>query len=145
MRFNARFAVPAADADRAWRPAPQKPERELLLCLQHERKASHGSSISFAGTLYQLLDHRGKVVLLTPKARVTVLEKATGTLQALYSGTCYRLSPFEASGASGHAPNAGSVAGSVAGSAKPATNHPWRRYGRRLSVPATISEARDSA
>ena len=90
-RFNERFAVAAADPDTAFRSSP--PERVLsrVVCLKEERRASNGSTISFSGNTYRLVDQRGDVALLYPRNKVIVLTRLDGSIGALYKDKPYSL------------------------------------------------------
>lgn len=55
-RFNHRFGVAATDPDSAFKPAPPADLLVQIIAYREERKASNGSTISFYGKLYQLVD-----------------------------------------------------------------------------------------
>jgi hypothetical protein len=95
-----------------------------ILAIREDRKASCSSSISYLGRSYQLVDTKGAVVPLRPRATVTVLTQLDGSLGALYGGNYYALQEFT------------SVLGAKAGEIKkvpahkaykPAPDYPWRR------------------
>lgn len=123
-RFNRRFAVNPADPEPAYGPCPSPAKLEQILSLRQQRKASRGSSISYLGHTYQLVDNRASVVPLRPGATVEVLTHLDGSLSALYGGNRYLLrhltqspkvlakEPKKASACKAH---------------KPAPDHPWRR------------------
>ncbi|HHY92975.1 MAG TPA: ISNCY family transposase, partial [Firmicutes bacterium] len=86
QRFNRRFAVTPACPEPAYGPCPSPARLEQILSLRQQRKASRGSSISYLGYTYQLIDNRGSVVPLRPGAIVEVLTLLNGSLSALYGG-----------------------------------------------------------
>ncbi|WP_406677547.1 ISNCY family transposase [Moorella sp. ACPs] len=124
QRFNRRFAVTPANPEPAYGPCPPPARLEQILSWRQERKASRGSSISYLGHTYQLVDTRGSVVPLRPGASVEVLTHLDGSLSAIYGGNRYLLrqltqspkvmakEPKKALASRAH---------------KPAPDHPWRR------------------
>lgn len=91
QRFNQRFAVTPACPEPAYSPCPSPARLEQILSLRLERKASRGSSISYLGHIYQLVNSRGSVVPLRPGAVVDVLTHLDGSLSAFYGGNRYFL------------------------------------------------------
>lgn len=53
-RFNARFAVPAADPEPAWRPVPADVRLERVLVFKYRRKVARDHTIRLAGQVLQL-------------------------------------------------------------------------------------------
>ncbi len=96
-RHNAQFTEEAADTVSDFLPCPAPESLRLILGYRDERKASSGSEISWKGAKYQLVDEKGKVVLLRGGEAVTVVQSADGTLFALREGekkeTSYGLIP----------------------------------------------------
>nr|WP_244406334.1 hypothetical protein [Thermovirga lienii] len=90
-RFNSRFAVKAEDKEQAFRASPGVDSLHKIICIKSYRKASNGSTISYEGNTYQLLDCRGRVVPLKPKSTVCVTRHLDGSLGALYSGDYFKL------------------------------------------------------
>lgn len=133
-KHNRRFAVPPAQLESAFSPAPDRLDQ--VVCLRHSRKVSNGSTISYLGRTYQLVTPRGAVVSLRPRSEVTVLCHLDGSLSARHDGSPYRLSKFitprPASGSPmAHAPGPRATP-------KPAADHPWKRPlrgGRRKHDP----------
>ena len=127
-RFNARFAVEADDKDRAFKVAPNKNSLNNIICIKMTRKASKGSTISFEGNIYQLVDHRGSVMPLKPRSTVYVTRHLDGSLGAMYGDDYFRLKlltntninkvPQEKSSNKETKPRKGH---------KPPIDHPWRR------------------
>ena len=127
-RFNARFAVEADDKDRAFKVAPNKNSLNNIICIKMTRKASKGSTISFEGNIYQLIDHRGSVMPLKPRSTVYVTRHLDGSLGAMYGDDYFRLKlltdtninkvPQEKSSNKETKPRKGH---------KPPIDHPWRR------------------
>lgn len=134
-RFNQQFAVQAPEPP-AFRPAPSPAALADALALRETRTVSNGSTISFYGQAYQLIDGRNAVVPLRPRSKVTVLTRLDGSLWAVADGHTYSLRPCAAPQPS--------AAQSREQSAKPqqqptrpvpAHNHPWRRKFIDYSLP----------
>jgi len=58
-RFNARFAVPAADPVPAWRPVPAEVQLERILVFKYRCKVAHDHTIRLDGRILQLPAGRG--------------------------------------------------------------------------------------
>ena len=93
-KFNRQFAEEPADPTPAFRPCPPPDVLQALLCFKEDRKASKGSSISYRGVTYQLIDSRGNVALLRPQGKVVVLTHLDGSLSALHEDKRYALKEF---------------------------------------------------
>lgn len=93
-RFNKRFAVTAADPEPAYAPAITRNEADTILCIKEGRTASNGSVISYGGQTYHLVDHKGNVLSLPPRAKVEVLLHLDGSIDAVYQGQRYILENF---------------------------------------------------
>lgn len=90
-RFNKQFAVKAPEDGSVFSPAPSQENIRRILSIRHPRKASAGSTISYGGQLFQLLDSRGQVIPLRQKATVQVLTALDGTVSAVYCDVVYAL------------------------------------------------------
>ncbi len=138
-RFNQRFAVEADSEDHAFKPAPDKDALNNILCLKMPRKASGGSTISFEGTVYQLVDRRGSVIPMKPRSHVYVTKHLDGSLGAMYGGGYFRLKPMTDANATKdkrlQEKNSNQEITQRSGH-KPPINHPWRRslYGKSCSI-----------
>ena len=128
-QFNNRFAVKPADPIADYLLTPKTVE--CIICTKYKRKASKGSSISYQGTTYQLLNTNGSTALLRPRSTVEVLSHLDGSLSAVYEDNRFSLQAC---------PN---IAPSTANTScekpkpvtKPALNHPWRN--RLIHKPIT--------
>jgi len=125
-RFNSRFAIEAKDREHAFKPAPDEGLLNNIICIKMQRKASNGSTISYEGSTYQLVDHRGSVVPLKPRSTVYVTRHLDGSLGAMYGDNYFGLKalpdtkkvPREKSSENETKPRKGH---------KPPMDHPWRR------------------
>lgn len=91
-RFNERFSVEPAEPEPAYLDVPK--DIETIICLKNDRKASNGSTISFMGQTYRLLDKDGSVTLLRPRSVVKVLTHLDNSLSALYEGNRFSLEAY---------------------------------------------------
>lgn len=124
-RFNQRFAVAAADPVSAFKTAPPANLLDQIICFREERKASNGSTISFNGKVYQLIDGQGSITALNPRSKVSVLLHLDGSINALHQGILYNLREYvKPVNTEYDAKDSKNV---ERRKSKPATNHPWRR------------------
>ena len=126
--FNAKFAVPPAQPESAFSPPPAPQQLQIILSLNKTRQASHGSTISYDHHLYHLVDSKGSVLPLPPKAEVQVLTHLDGSLNALYNHQLYALKEFTPSPAQPQEP----LPKTAKTPAKPAPNHPWRQSAKPI-------------
>jgi len=146
-QHNAQFAEAAADAVSDFLPCPAPESLRLILGYRDERKASSGSEISWKGAKYQLVDEKGKVVLLRRGETVTVVRPADGTLFALREGekkeTPYGLIPSlggERQKKKGKTSGESEKKRDEAASRIPPMDHPWRQNWWEKKSGASIIE-----
>ncbi|MEW6447946.1 MAG: hypothetical protein AB1426_07655 [Bacillota bacterium] len=65
-----------------------------ILCLKYERKATQGSTVSFLGSTYQLIDLKGNVMPLRSRSKVVILKYLDGAFSALYKDKPFALQVF---------------------------------------------------
>ena len=124
-KHNEQFSVAPHDSKAAFKKAPGKKVLRQILCRHAARKASNGSTISYQGRTYQLVDPSKAVVPLVPKAQVTLLLHREGPIQACYRDKVYELRSLEVK-----RPEKQVIHGAQTTSMKahkPAADHPWRR------------------
>jgi len=137
-RFNHRFAVEADSKTCAFKTAPDKDSLNNILCLKMARKANKGSTISFEGNVYQMVDHRGSVIPMKPRSDVYVTKHLDGSLGAMYGDGYFRLKPLTSTNTDTTKALQGQEQGSNRETTsrrahKPPINHPWRVYGKRVN------------
>lgn len=122
-KFNEKFAVEPKVPYLAYKPAPPPEVLKQILCRKESRIVSNGSTISFAGKTYQLVENN-RVVPLKPKTKVLVHIHSDGHLQASYQGKIYDLKIIEQS-----LPKVTPIKEKTGLRIphKPAPDHPWRR------------------
>ena len=138
-RFNDHFAVPAKDSELAYRPCPDTDTLALALATREKRSASSGSTISYHGTTYQLINAQGRSVPLKPRKTIWVLNCFDGTLKALCDDIPYHLKALPAAPSANPAPPR-SASEPVSDQnpdrkkrSTPAPNHPWRSSYKTIS------------
>lgn len=144
-RFNARFGVPAAEVESAYRLLPPDLELERVCCFKYERDVRSDNTITFGSRVLQLTATRQRASWA--QARVEVHEHLDGSLAVLYRGLVLAATP-----APPDAPTLRARTGSRPGSGqnqplplqpgpsapapapaprppwKPGPDHPWKRH-----------------
>jgi hypothetical protein len=93
-RFNARFAVDPQDPEPAFLPRMTGRDLETIICIKEDRQAKC-SVISYSGRKYKLVDQKGKLASLPPRAKVQVLIHLDDSIEAMYQEKLYSLCKFE--------------------------------------------------
>ncbi len=86
-RHNARFAVPAADPEAAWRPLPDGLSAEAVFCFHYRRLVANDATISWPGgdlALPRRPDGRS-----WSRRSVVLQERLDGSLWVEHEGVCY--------------------------------------------------------
>ena len=86
-RHNARFAVPAADPEPAWRPLPDGLSAEAVFCFHYRRLVANDATISWPGgdlALPRRPDGRS-----WSRRSVVLQERLDGSLWVEHEGVCY--------------------------------------------------------
>ncbi len=93
-KFNARFAVEPADSEPAFIPCRADLDLDSIICVKENRKAM-GSVISYHGHKYQLVDKKGNILSLPPRAKIEVLLHLDNSISAMYQGDRFSLRQFK--------------------------------------------------
>jgi transposase len=143
-RFNAQFAVPAAQEATAYRPVPATFKPEQVYCFKYERVVAADNTVQFGQQRLQVLP--GKERRSYARRTVQVHERFDGSLAIYYAGTCLvsTEAPLEAPSLRSRSgrlrlpaatpvqtepvtPEESSVREQASGSTPPANQpHPWR-------------------
>ncbi len=123
-RFNKRFAVKPKDHKDEFRLPPDDELVEEYLSYREKRSATAGSAISYYGVTYQLVDHRGRVLSLRPRASIQLLTTLDGTTMAVYDGQKYALRILPKP----ERQTAKAPANDTRVPSKPGPTHPWNQY-----------------
>jgi transposase len=124
-KHNKQFSVAPQELETAFRKAPAKKVLMQILCRHKKRQASNGSTISYEGRTYQLVDTSKTVVPLVPKAQVTLLLHRDGPIRACYLDKVHELQSLEVKKPEKQATHDFQLTPRKAH--KPAADHPWRR------------------
>jgi transposase len=85
-RFNQRFAVPARELGRAYRPVPDGFKPDEVFCFKYERIVGRDNVVRFGKQRLQIMPTNGR--LSYAKANVEVHERMNGSLAVYYKGQC---------------------------------------------------------
>jgi len=130
--FNQRFAVQPRSNHDAHRPAPfSDQEFDLIFSRQETRTLSKNLTLQYKKVIYQIQTTRPTYALR--KAHVTVCENHQGDIAILYKGKPLVYSIFRKQLRQAEVVNAKSIDTHLQKSRKPAADHPWRRYGKKLN------------
>src|SRR6266851_2542688 len=145
-RFNAQFAVAAAQPGTAYRPLSEPGQVEAIFCFKYLRTVGADNVVSFAGQRLQIVADKQRRSYA--HAQVEVHERLDGSLAVYYAGTCLSTTPAPAEAPllrarKGPRVTTGRAAGEepavsgrpeTAGSSpaaptppKPRADHPWRK------------------
>jgi transposase len=160
-RFNAQFAVPAAQAGTVYRPLPPDLRLEDLLCFKYERIVAADNTVQFGSQRIQVL--AGKDRRSYARATVQVHEHFDGSLTIHYAGQQLAATeaPLEAPtlrsrGGRLRLPAAASLQTEPPAqerptqaqrthSGKPRDDHPWRRWPGPPSTSADRAKQAESS
>jgi transposase len=146
-RFNAQFAVPAADPALAWQAFPASLTLDECFCWQEERSVALDNTVSYYKQRLQLLPTQTRQSWA--RAKVMIYESFDGTLRVFAQGQCIPSRPAPADPAQARAQQQQqTVSAPMGGEARSATaaeraspptsacasstrtpkaSHPWRR------------------
>lgn len=129
-RFNRRFAVPAANAEPAWRALPGEVSLEAICCLKYRRVVARDDTVRAGATILQLparsgsRSHAGRRVELQLRldGRLVVWDGQRPILVQPAPADPVQLRALHHARA-----EVGSMAPSIGSAAVPAVTHPWRQ------------------
>jgi len=129
--YNARFAVQPGSLHDMHRSLLPNEDLERVFTLQEQRILSKNLTLQYEKVVYQIQTSRPSYAMR--KAPVTVCENDQGQVNILYKGqpldyTIYLKQQRQAEVVSSKA-----IDRKLKKPHKPAKNHPWRRYGHRVS------------
>lgn len=130
--FNRRFAIQPRSNHDAHRPASLSEQAyQLLFSLQEPRILSKNLTLQYKNVLYQIQTARPTYALR--KAQVTVCENAQGEIAILYKGNPLNYSIFHKQQRQAENVNPKHLDQHLEKTNKPAPDHPWRQYGKKLN------------
>ena len=124
-RFNAQFAVAAAQPGSAYRPLAEHSQAETLFCFKYWRTVGADNVVRFAGQRLQIeADPQRRSYA---RARVQVHERLDGSLAVYHMGRCLSTSPAPAEAPLMRARTGPRVTSRSTATPKPRADHPWRK------------------
>jgi len=126
--LNERFSVEARSAADLHRPLARGVKLEYVLSYQEERVVQNDWTVSWCNRLFQLADRHQKLSLARKK--ILVSELLDGTIRLTSRGESLSWTELPERPAS-RKPKAREL-GKKKAPYKPAANHPWRGFGRRV-------------
>lgn len=141
--FNRRFAVQPRSSWDVHRPLLfSEDELDIILSRQETRILSKNLTLQYKKVIYQIQTSRPTYALR--KAQATVCENAQGDITILYKGRPLNYSIFHKQQRQAEVVMSKEIDTHLKKSKKPykpAPNHPWRQYGRRISGKAISEKA----
>jgi len=129
--YNRRFAVvPRSNRD-AHRPLQKKENLDLILSHQETRTLSRNLTVQYRKVIYQIQTQRPTYALIN--ARVTVCENALGEVDILYRGRPLSYTVYHKQEKHAQVVSSKTLNHKLKTPTPPAKEHPWRRYGLRVS------------
>jgi transposase len=148
--FNRRFAVQPRSSHDAHRPLLfSEDELNRILSWQETRILSKNLTLQFRKVIYQIQTRRPSYALR--KAQVTLCENPQGEITILYKGKPLQYSIFHKQQRQAEVLTSKEIDTHLKKKKKPhkpAADHPWRQYGRRINgkpVEGTFSPGNDHA
>ena len=92
-KFNAKFAVEATNPEPIFRPLPESPAIDYVLCVKQTRMIDNGSVFSFHNRHFKVVMESGFPTIL-PKSQVNVLVSPKFGIKAEYKETIYEVLPY---------------------------------------------------
>ena len=138
--FNRRFAVQARSNHDAHRPLLfSDTELDLIFTLQQPRTLSKNLTLQYKHVIYQIQTARPTYALR--QAQVTVCENAQGEIAILYKGKSLAYSVFRKQQRQSQVLSSKEIDLHLEKKPhKPAPDHPWRQYGKRISGKPILQE-----
>ncbi len=151
-RFNRRFAVPARESGRAYRPVPKEWKLEEFFCFKYYRTVGADQVVAFRDQRVQIHPCHGRQSYY--RARVEIQERMDGSLAVYYQGQCLTTRPAPAEAPVLRVQRRGRLAKSESSipplpepkrkkdpspkkealPLKPGPDHPWRKPWKKKSL-----------
>ena len=129
--FNRRFSVVPRSSHDAHRPLRPTDDLDRILTKQETRILSKNLTFQYKKVIYQIITSRPSYALR--KAQVTVCEDAQGQISVLYKGHALSFSVFHKQQRQAEVVSSKSIDQKLKKPWRPADDHPWRRYGKRIN------------
>lgn len=124
--FNKEFSIELNSTGNVFESKVKSEDINLYLSILCERIVDKGHSIKYDHKFYFVLDHKGQVLYLKPKTKITVLKSLNSNLYAVINGETYDLLVQETHKKVSHTFDLEEVEKPLKEKYKPPLNHPWR-------------------
>lgn len=129
--FNQRFAVQPRSAHDAHRPLLKSENLDLILTRQKTGTLSKNLTVQFNKVIYQIQSDRPDYALRN--AQVTVCENVQGEVTILYKNKPLLYTIYHKPIRQAEVADTKTLDHQIKSPTPPASDHPWRRYGRHLN------------
>ncbi len=129
--FNTRFAVQPRSSHDAHRPLLETENLDLILTHQETRTLSKNLTAQFNNVIYQIRSDRPGYALRNTK--VTICQDAKGEVTILYKNKPLAFTIYQKPLRQAEIADTKTLDHLLNSPKPPASNHPWRRYGRHLN------------
>lgn len=125
-RFNKRFSVSPLDPTLAYRECTDTKVLDLILCKKVERRILNGSTFSYLGKMYQVID-KTNILPLRPSTKITLHILPEGEIICKYGDKYYKVRELERLEEIKKQETKAEVREGRR-QYKPGPDHPWRRF-----------------
>ena len=129
--FNRRFAVPARSSHDAHRPLLKTENLDLILTRQKTGLLSKNLTVQSNKVIYQIQSKRPGYALRN--AQVTICENAKGVITILYKNKPLAFTTYKKLSHQADAIDTKNINQIIQTPKPPASDHPWRSYGKHLN------------
>jgi len=129
--LNRKFAVTPRSSHNAHRPLLPTDDLDLIFTCQETRILSKNLTLQYKKLVYQIQTKRPSYAMR--KASVTVCENAQGVITILYKNHPLAYSVFHQQQRQAEVVSSKEMDTKLMKSTKPASDHPWRNYGKHLN------------
>jgi transposase len=129
--YNARFAVLPRSSHNMHRSLLPNENLEQVFTLQEQRTLSKNLTLQYKNVVYQIQTSRPSYAMR--KALVTVYENDQGQINILYKGQPLDYTIYQEQQRQAEVVSSKSIDQKLKKPHKPGKDHPWRKYGHRVS------------
>jgi hypothetical protein len=129
--YNGRFAVEPKSSHNMHRPLLPNEDLARIFTLQEQRILSKNLTLQYKKVVYQIQTSRPGYAMR--KAAVTVFEDSQGEIDILYKGHPLDYAVYQKQKRQAEVVSSKAIDEKLKKPNKPGKDHPWRRYGYRIS------------